>query len=425
MSENNQHMSDAPEDRGMPQIAGRRKSGLNGALFALAGVVILALIVTIVAVTIQRLTAQHQEASQEAARLQKDKSQAGSQSATDLEGEKKRIVAQERQDNALNLERQANAEADKAASAAAAASAATARLTPINMAGAPNGASGTAQNPFGGQRSPSETLAQRRLGGDVGVLDDDKKEAVAGGADGVTGMVRQAAAGLVPGSGGGAAGKSNPLDAQLEGSENSKSAVRKAGFLPNLSYLLEKGTMIRCVMGTAVNTTYPGMTECTVAQDVYSADGHTLLIRKGADVKGEQRNALTQGQARIMVLWTRIDDGPVKVEFDSPVTDSLGGSGMDAYVDNHWLARFAGGTIVSLIGDFGSALANKSVGSSGITFSTTASNTDSMAAEILKSTVDIPPTAYSLQGQQVNIYVAQDIDFSDVYERVNVGAAAQ
>jgi type IV secretion system protein VirB10 len=173
-------------------------------------------------------------------------------------------------------------------------------------------------------------------------------------------------------------------------------------------------------MGTKVVTDYPGMTECTVSQDVYSADGSTLLIRKGAEAIGEQRTAVLQGQARVMVLWTRIDDGAVKIEMDSPTTDPLGGSGMEAYVDEHFLQRFGGAMLVSIIGDFGTAIANKAIGNTGITLSTTASTTDSMAEDVLKNTINIPPTAYTLQAAETNIFAAQDVDFSDVYDDVSV-----
>ncbi|MEX3845540.1 type IV secretion system protein VirB10 [Paraburkholderia sp. BR10882] len=420
MSDNSQHViEDAAEDRGMPVIAGRRKGRIGGMVFAAVGAVLVALIVATIALTIQRMTATRQAAHKEVEQQRKDKAEAGSGAQSDLGTLKARVKAKEMQDQAIQRAASEAAAQSAAAHAAAASAASAASVAPLHVAQQP----GTASNPYGGQVAHTETPQERRLAGDVLTFEDEKKDSAGTGGDGgVQGMVKQAAAQLVPGSGAGLAAQksTNPLDQQLEGSDNSRAAVRKAGFLPNLSYLLEKGTMIRCVMATKVNTTYPGMTDCQVAQDVYSADGRTLLIRKGADVKGEQRTALTQGQARIMVLWTRIDDGPVKVDIDSPVTDSLGGSGMEAYVDNHWFERFGGGILVSLISDFGSAVANKSVGNSGITFSTTTGSTESMAAEILKASVGIAPTAYSNQGVQVNIYVAQDVDFSDVYERVRV-----
>jgi type IV secretion system protein VirB10 len=435
MSDRIDNLAADTADRGLPQLPAKRKSRMSGLLMALVGVLMIAGIVGFIALSIQRFTEKHQADQAETARIQKEKAAQSAGPAGDLSAEQARIKRDE--DEQKRIDDGFRSRAASSAAAASAASAATALATP---AGA-NSAAGYGSNPngarpvqfqMGQQPLPAQTVQSRRLDGGVLTFDGDKDSV--GGSNGgpaalgsnLAGIAKQAAGELVPGSGKVAGARStNPLDQQLQGSEASRSPVRKASFLPNLTYLLERGTIIRCVMGTKVVTDYPGMTACTVSQDVYSADGRTLLIRKGAEVKGEQRNALTQGQARVMVLWTRIDDGPVKLDIDSPTADPLGGSGMEAYVDNHFLQRFGGAMLVSLIGDFGSAIANKSVGNSGITFSTSANTTESMAAEVLKASINIPPTAYTLQGAETNIYVAQDIDFSDVYETVHVSRRPQ
>ena len=75
--------------------------------------------------------------------------------------------------------------------------------------------------------------------------------------------------------------------------------------------------------------------------------------------------------------------------------------------------RFKGALMVSLIGDFGQALANKATGvGQQITFSNSSNATQDVAAETLRNTINIPPTAYSNQGSVINIFVARDIDLS-------------
>jgi type IV secretion system protein VirB10 len=74
--------------------------------------------------------------------------------------------------------------------------------------------------------------------------------------------------------------------------------------------------------------------------------------------------------------------------------------------------------MVSLIGDFGQAAANRTIGGgqSQVSLSNSGNTADSAAAEALKSTIDIPPTAYTNQGDVTNIFIARHIDMSSVYK---------
>ncbi|WP_143811223.1 TrbI/VirB10 family protein, partial [Paraburkholderia piptadeniae] len=115
-----------------------------------------------------------------------------------------------------------------------------------------------------------------------------------------------------------------------------------------------------------------------------------------------------------------IDDGDVRIPMNSPATDSLGAAGIPAYIDEHFWLRFKGALMVSLIGDFGQALANKAIGAGQtITFSNSSNATQDVAAETLRQTINIPPSAYSNQGSLINIFVARDVDLSSVYENVD------
>ncbi|MGF6766179.1 type IV secretion system protein VirB10 [Paraburkholderia sp. GAS33] len=327
--------------------------------------------------------------------------------------------------DAAALERQRK-EQERQAAIAAATSAAAAPPAP----GGAGGANGPiAVQPVGGRtgsyaagggpavKAP-ETAAERRLEGAVLVPtsgsdgDGERATPAEGGAAGTAGAAKLSSA---PGTAAGAGG----LDDRLA---PSKLASVKAGWLPDLDYLLKRGTIIPCGQKTKIVTTYPGMTSCIVSKDVYSADGKTLLIERGSEATGEQRTALLQGQARIFVLWSRIDmpDG-VKIDLDSPGTDSLGASGLDAYVDTHFWERFGGALMMSVVSDLGQALSNLTVGggTSQVQLSSTSSSTQDLASETLKNTINIPPTAYSNQGSEINIFVARDVDARSVYELAN------
>jgi type IV secretion system protein VirB10 len=76
--------------------------------------------------------------------------------------------------------------------------------------------------------------------------------------------------------------------------------------------------------------------------------------------------------------------------------------------------------MVSLIGDAGQALstlaANSGGGSNGIQFNNTSNAGEQVATETLRNTINVPPTAYSKYGSMTTIFVARDLDFSNVYE---------
>jgi type IV secretion system protein VirB10 len=76
--------------------------------------------------------------------------------------------------------------------------------------------------------------------------------------------------------------------------------------------------------------------------------------------------------------------------------------------------------MLSVIGTASQALSSRSVGggNSQVNLSTTSSNTDDLATETLKNTINIPPTGYVNQGSAINIFVARDVDLRSVYELV-------
>lgn len=184
--------------------------------------------------------------------------------------------------------------------------------------------------------------------------------------------------------------------------------------------LLPKGTNIPCVMRTKIDSTYKGFTTCQISRDVYSANGKVLLVERGSTVFGEQNIEIKQGQARVAVLWSRIETPKgVSVDIDSPAAGQLGEMGVDAKVKNHFWKRFGGAIMLSMIKDV-TANASTNLAKSGqpsrnsTENSTTAAET--MAEKALDSTINIPPTATVNQGKLIQILVIRDIDFGGIYE---------
>lgn len=206
------------------------------------------------------------------------------------------------------------------------------------------------------------------------------------------------------------------LSARLNGSTFTPAVARQRG---NLDFLLGRGTGIPCGLLTRIVTTYPGITKCQVLNDVYSANGKVLLVEKGSIIHGEQQSALMQGQARVFAAWTTLKTpNGVTVKIDSLGADPLGGSGHPARVNNHFWQRIGGAVMISMIDDTINAYGRRSKSSSNVSFESTTESAQDIATEVLKNTINIPPTGYVNQGERIMVYVARDIDFSHVYEMV-------
>jgi len=194
-----------------------------------------------------------------------------------------------------------------------------------------------------------------------------------------------------------------------------------ASLLGDRSLLVTQGSFIDCALNTRLDSTVPGMTSCVVTRDVFSDNGKLVMIERGSQVTGEYRSNLKQGMSRIFVLWNRVKTPEgVVIDLASPSTDSLGASGITGHVDNHFWKRFGGAFLLSLVDDVARAATTSSTSNenSQIVLNSAGSVSSDLAAEILRNTINIPPTLYANQGARVGIFVARDLDFSGVYAAV-------
>jgi len=234
---------------------------------------------------------------------------------------------------------------------------------------------------------------------------------------------RMRKAGVNPGAapaGGFASGDGESLGGRLKPS--SLPSVT-AGHLGDLTFLLKKGTTIPCALKTGIDTQLPGFVVCNVINDVYSANGETLLIERGATLFGEQQSSLRQGQERTFVIWTRIDNpSGVSANLDSPAVDQMGYSGIPGIVDGHFWKRFGGAILLTTIKEFTRAVADRYANRGNGGFyggsSDMSNDMDSMATEALKSTINIPPTLIVKPATVVYVMVARDVSFESVYDLI-------
>jgi type IV secretion system protein VirB10 len=184
--------------------------------------------------------------------------------------------------------------------------------------------------------------------------------------------------------------------------------------LPAQRLLLPKGAFIDCTLETAIDSTLPGMTTCITATDTFGVDGSTVLMERGSKLVGETRGEAHQGQARIFVLWTeaRTPTGVI-VPLASPGTDELGRSGLPGEVNRHFFQRFGAAILISVIdGAVQGEIASRSNGAVIVNPSTS----QDVMTEVLKDTINIPPTITKAQGDRIQVFVARDLDFRGVYE---------
>lgn len=193
--------------------------------------------------------------------------------------------------------------------------------------------------------------------------------------------------------------------------------AQKSEFNPNL--LLKKGTLIQCSLRTKIVSTIAGNVGCIVAHDIYSANGNVLLIERGSEVFGEFKSGqIRQGQDRIFVIWSEIRTPKnIVVQIDSGATDELGGTGIQGWTDTHFWERFGGAIMLSMIDDVAGYFAYQQDKRNGYDMTeSTREATREMAASVIENTINIPPTLYKNHGDLVGIYLARDVDFSDVYQ---------
>lgn len=177
----------------------------------------------------------------------------------------------------------------------------------------------------------------------------------------------------------------------------------------NPASTVPKGTVIHAVLETAFDSTRAGFARAIISRDVRSFDGARVLVPKGSKLLGEYQSDLNHGQNRALVQWHRLmlPDG-VMIDVDSPSTDALGRAGVKGKVNSHFLARF-GGSILQSVLDIGVQVAARKAAGDTVILGVPIGSQERIAPQ-----GDVKPTLTIKQGSSVAVLVARDLDFTSV-----------
>lgn len=183
----------------------------------------------------------------------------------------------------------------------------------------------------------------------------------------------------------------------------------RAGMFANRATTVVQGTLIPAVLETGFDSTRPGFARAIVSRNVIGFDGTRVLIPRGSRLIGEYRSDAGPGQNRALINWTRLirPDGAT-ISIGSPAADRVGRTGVRADVDTHFFERFSGAILQSAL-DVGVNLASRG---SNIPVIVGLPN-DNGINQIARGN-QVPRTLSVKPGTSISIFVARDLDFTEV-----------
>ena len=232
--------------------------------------------------------------------------------------------------------------------------------------------------------------------------------------------------GMAPVMGAGMPGQTPVAPAAPNTVSDAASRPTSARALRRPDTLLVRGTALRCTLETRIISEADGFTACVLTEPVYSINGRSLLLQRGSKIYGTYK-ASAKGN-RIEVAWDRITTpNGFDVSMLSPGVDGLGSAGVPGHLDSHWASRLTSAVMVSLLSDaFKYAAAENGPASATVSQgvvvvspfeSNTARTLDRIANQAAEQAMSRPPTVTINQGTVLNVYVARDVDFSEVLGR--------
>ena len=127
------------------------------------------------------------------------------------------------------------------------------------------------------------------------------------------------------------------------------------------------------------------------------------------------------GKKRLFVIWNRIitpknsDNKAIDIVLNSPSIGDLGMSGMQMQIDTHFLERFGSSFMLSILNAGVSTAAGLFSDGNQSSVQDVQANMNRSAEMALEQSLKIKPTGYATHGENINIFVARDLDFTTVF----------
>lgn len=194
--------------------------------------------------------------------------------------------------------------------------------------------------------------------------------------------------------------------------------------IPHPMFTVPEGKVISCKQITKLSTASGGnvLVTAIVDEDVWGIGNQVILMNKGTEVIGEVAHGMINGLDRLQVVWRRGRTPPpynVRFTLDAPAAGPLGEGGLDGDINRHEWQKIKGVLLFTLL-DWGGAIAQSALAARGTTSINLGSTNTQSTAEaagtiLLQSMINIPDTITRNQGKSCSIFMAGDVDFSNVY----------
>lgn len=195
---------------------------------------------------------------------------------------------------------------------------------------------------------------------------------------------------------------------------NYSSATRTPAISP---YELKAGSVIPAIMIGGLNSDLPGQIIAQVSENVYdTATGQRLLIAQGSRLVGTYDNAVTSGQSRVLVVWSRIifpDASSMDLNM-MPASDQGGYAGFNDRVNNHYRQTFGSALLMSIFAAGIQVSQPQATNGQNISTGQTIAGTvgqqlGQVGLQIMQRNVIVQPTLRIRSGYRFNVSVTKDL----------------